>query len=149
MNADKFWSGWLKVTMIMIILAGIGLTLIYNFGSAEFLDKKIDKVFFSGNDPGEYVHNLKTWMISITGSLMAAWGLTILYLVNNAFQRRKVWAWRSIFYPLLLLYLLDTSISAWFAAGFNVFLNTVIFLQVIAPLLFLRNQFFRTVKTGS
>jgi len=147
MTADKFWSGWLKITMTMVVLMGILLVLLYNFGAAGFLHIKIDKVFFDGHSPGEAVENLKIWMVSVTGSVIAAWGLSMLYLVNHSLKRREKWAWRSIFYPVLVWYLLDTMVSAYHGVGFNVIINTILFLQVIAPLLFLRNQFFGKLKS--
>lgn len=132
--------------MILVILAGILLVILYNLGMADFMDRKIDRVFSPGESAGVDAESMRIWLVSIIGSVMAAWGLSMLYLVNHAFTRREKWAWRSIFYPLLLWYLLDSIISARYGAGFNIVLNTIFFLQLIAPLLFLRNQFFPLVK---
>jgi hypothetical protein len=142
MTAEKFWSGWLKVTMIMIIFAGLFLIALYHLGLTGFIDKKIDNTFFSGNDPGEAVHRLRIWMISVAGSVMIGWGMIMLYIVNQPFSRKEKWAWRSIFYSILTWYLIDSSISFSHGVGINIILNTIVFLQVVAPLLFLRNQFF-------
>lgn len=142
MTADKFWSGWLKVTMIMIITGGLLLVVLYNLGLTSFIDHKIDKAFFEGHDPGVAVNNLRIWMISVAGSVMVGWGSIMLYIVSNPFKRREKWAWRSIFYPIMIWFVIDTTISITHGVGINVLINTILFLQIIAPLLFLRNQFF-------
>jgi hypothetical protein len=149
MTAEKFWTWWLKVTMIMVMAGGFLLVALYNLGISDFLDRKIDRVFFEGENPADAVNRLRIWMISVAGAVMAGWGLMMLYIVNHPFRRKEKWAWRSIFYPILIWYLIDNTISAWYGVGINVIINTVLFLQVIAPLLFLRNQFFVRLNTVS
>ena len=146
MNAEKFWSGWLKVTMILIVIAGAFLTIFSQFANTFFLNAKIDEVFFSGVLPGEQIELLKNWYTGVVGAVMLGWGFSMLYVVNHPFMQKEQWAWRSIFYPVLVWYILDSGISAYFGVIFNVVINTILFLQIVAPLLFLRNLFFEQVK---
>lgn len=146
MTAEKFWDGWLKVTMVLVILAGLSLIILSATGGTEFMDKEIYRIFLDVHKPGAGVQRMTNWMSSVTGAVMAGWGMSMLFLVGHAFKRREKWAWRSMFYPVLLWYLTDSLASAWFDAYFNVMANTVLFLQIIAPLLFLRQQFFNTPK---
>jgi hypothetical protein len=92
---------------------------------------------------------MRGWLIGIMGAVMAGWGSSMLYIVYHPFRRREKWAWRSIFYPVLIWFLLDSTVSACYDATFNVVINTVLFLQVLAPLLFLRKLFLRKVKPAS
>ena len=142
MTADKFWLGWLKITMGLIVIAGIILALFSDYLFSDFLNTKINRIFFSGVPPLFQVDMLKKWMLGVSGAVMIGWGLSMLYVVNNPFKRREQWAWRSIFYPVLAWYLIDSSISTYFGVGFNVMINSILFLQIVAPLLFLRSQFF-------
>ena len=142
MNAEKFWMGWLRITIYLVITAGFLMVILYHLGLTGYLDHKIDKAFFDGINPGPAVHFLRIWMISIAGAVMMGWGLAMLYIVNHPFQRGEKWAWKSIFYPMVTWYLIDTAVSLGFGVGINVVINTILFLQVIAPLLFLYSQFY-------
>ena len=149
MNAEKFWMGWLKITMLIIILAGILLIFFGNSSYAEILNKQINRVFYSGKLPEESILLMKGWLIAVSGAVMAGWGSTMLYIVYHPFKKGEKWAWRSIFYPLLIWFLLDSSVSLYYGAIFNVIINCILFFQLIAPLLFLRNLFFSIPKVES
>lgn len=146
MTAEKFWMGWLKITMLIVIAGGIFLVILGNTSYAEILNKEINRIFYSGQLPEESVFFMKGWLIGVSGALMAAWGSTMLYIVYHPFRKGEKWAWRSMFYPILIWYILDSSVSLYYGATFNVIINTVMFLQIMAPLLFLRNLFFQKVK---
>jgi hypothetical protein len=149
MNAEKFWLGWLKITMILVIVAGGFLAIFSQFAYSAFLNAKIDNVFFNGTNPGGQVELLKKWLTGVAGAVMLGWGISMLYVVNHPFRQRQAWAWRSIFYPVLIWYLLDSGISAYYGILINVSINTILFLQIMAPLLFLRNNFFEQIKAAS
>lgn len=149
MNADKFWLGWLKITMWLVVIGGVFLALFSDYFFSNFLDTKINRIFFSGISPEHQVEQLKKWMFGISGAVMVGWGLSMLYVVSHPFKQKEQWAWRCIFYPVLAWYLLDSSISAYFGVGFNILINSILFLQIVAPLLFLRSQFFPQFKLQS
>lgn len=118
------------------------------FMNLEILDKEMSKVFFLGGVPGDPADLMKRWLIGIAGAVMMGWGLTMMHIVNHSFLRREKWAWRSVFYPVIVWYLIDCFVSAWFGASFNIIINSIIFLQVLAPLLYLRKYFFPKLKTA-
>ena len=141
MSAEKFWSDWLKVTMWIVILSGLFLSIFVNLIPWEYLDKQIENIFFSGQILNESTDYLKQWLIAISGAVMTGWGSSMLYVLNHSFRRKEIWAWRCIFYPVILWYMIDTSVSFYFGASFNIIINSILLLQIIAPLLFLKNQF--------
>jgi hypothetical protein len=149
MNAEKFWLGWLKVTMILMITGGIILVLFSQLVNSYFLNAKIDKVFFNDLIFDENLDSLKNWYTGVTGAVMMGWGFAMLYVVNHPLRRKELWAWRSMFYPVLAWYILDSGISAYYGVVINMVINTVFFLQIMAPLLFLRNQFNSTIKVAT
>jgi len=146
MDAENFWLGWLRVTMIMVIVAGVFLAIFSGFVNTQFLDAKIDKVFLYGSNTGDQIESLKKWYTGLVGAIMMGWGISMLYVVNHPLRKREQWAWRSIFYPVMVWYIIDSGISAYFGVIFNVVINTILFLQIMAPLLFLRNQLFEKIK---
>lgn len=149
MSAEKFWSEWLKITMLIVITAGLLLALISNLIQIQFINKMIDDVFFLGIQPEEHVNMLKNWLFGVSGAVMAGWGCSMYYIVNHAFRHRERWAWRCIFYPVIIWYILDSSISFYYGVTFNVIINSILMLQIMAPLLFLRNQFFEKLAPAS
>jgi hypothetical protein len=149
MSAEKFWYVWLKVTMLIVIVTGILLVLIGSFIPIEILDRNIDNVFFKGVHPEEQVNMLRNWLFSVSGAIMAAWGSSMWYLVSHTFRQHEKWAWDCIFYPVVIWYLLDTSVSFYYGVFFNVIINSILLLQIMAPLLFLRNQFYNKLVTAT
>jgi ABC-type multidrug transport system permease subunit len=147
MSAEKFWSGWLKITMLIVIIAGILLAVMANIIQWRYLDEQINRVFFGNEYQSEPVEMLKRWLIGISGAVMAGWGCSMLYVVHHPFRRKEQWAWRCIFYPVIIWYIIDTSVSTYFGADFNVIINSILLLQIIAPLMFLHNQFFPKLET--
>jgi len=148
MNAEKFWLGWLKITMIIVIIGGAFLAVIPQFFNIPFLDAQLHNGFFFGGIP-EGVPAFTRWITGVTGAVMLSWGFSMLYVVNHPFRQHEKWAWRSVFYPVLTWYIIDSVVSAHFGVGFNVVVNSILFLQIMAPLLFLRNYFFEQVRVVS
>lgn len=146
MTAEKFWLGWLKITMWLIVIVGALLALFSDYLFADFLNLKINSIFFKGEPPMLQVELLKKWLFGISGAVMMGWGLSMLYVVSIPFKQREQWAWRCIFYPVLVWYIIDSAVSVYFGVGFNVIINSVLFLQIVAPLLFLRTEFFPQFK---
>lgn len=149
MTSEKFWLGWLKISMILITFAGVVLILINYLGLAAFINKELDKIFFIEKLQNHEAGNWRDWVITISGTVMTGWGLFMLYVVNFPFRKAEKWAWNSIFYPLLIWFLIDTSLSAYYGVGLNILINVVFFLQVTAPLLFFRPQFYNQLSPVS
>lgn len=149
MTPEKFWFGWMRITMLTVVIVGAIIALVTPFVTPEFLDQKINNAFFPGEIPRPSSDLMKKWLLGVSGAVMLGWGCTMWYIVNKPFRRREKWAWRSVFYPIIIWYLIDSSVSAYFGANFNVVINSILFLQIMAPLLSLRNQFFPAIKTVS
>lgn len=135
--------------MMLMIIGGIILVLFSQLVNSYFLNAKIDKVFFNDLIIDKNLDSLKNWYTGVTGAVMMGWGFAMLYVVNYPLRKKELWAWRSMFYPVLAWYILDSGISAYYGVLINVVINTIFFLQIMAPLLFLRNNFFEKVKIAS
>ena len=141
MNAEKFWYSWLKVTMIIVIIAGIAIAFLSHTPLFESINKSINHVFFSDQLPDYATQMLQGWLLGVMGAILTAWGITVLYLTCNAMKKKEFWAWKCIFYSLIAWFIIDTSVSIYYQAILNVFINCIFLFQIVAPLLFLRNSF--------
>lgn len=146
MDAQKFWLGWLKVTVAIIIAAGVFFTVFSQTTFVSSLNNQINKVFFNDSSPSAPAYMMQSWLIGVMGSVMAGWGCAMFYLIVYPLKRKEVWAWRCIFYSVMLWFILDSAVSSYHGAVFNVVINCVLFLQIMAPLLFLRNSFFQKIE---
>jgi hypothetical protein len=84
------------------------------------------------------IQDLQAWMIAIIGSVTAGWGITLLYMIIVPLKRKEKWAWNAIMISMLVWFSIDTFISSYYGARFNVVINIAFALQFVAPLLFLR-----------
>ena len=141
MNAQKFWIGWLKVIALVVSVGGVLFAFHEQLKFLGFLDSWIDNVFYNGNAPASQVQSMRSWMIAVLGAVMASWGIFLYFLVRYPLSRKEEWAWYGIFISCLVWYVIDTGFSARFGAWFNVILNSILFLQFLAPLLFLLRNF--------
>ncbi len=148
MTAEKFWLNWMKISVLCILTAGIVMAIGAPFLSSSMLDRNINAAFFQGEFQGYPVEHLKKWLIGLVGAIMSGWACTLLFIVIYPLRRREKWAWSCIFYSVLLWYILDSAISGYFGVHFNVVLNSIIFLQIMAPLLMLRNPIFLKTATS-
>jgi hypothetical protein len=55
-------------------------------------------------------------------------------------QKKELWAWNAMVLSLVVWFSIDTYLSSYYGATFNVIINIIFALQFFAPLLFLRNS---------
>ncbi|MBN1598363.1 MAG: hypothetical protein JW894_08715 [Bacteroidales bacterium] len=146
MNAEIFWLGCLKVTVVLIIIAGVIFTFFSHTSITNIINYQVNKVFFIDVPPNVPVFMMQSWLIGVMGAIMAGWGCTMLYLIVYPFRKKESWSWRCMFYSVVFWFILDSGISGYHGAVFNVVINCILFLQIMAPLLFLRNSFFLKIR---
>jgi hypothetical protein len=140
-KAENFWYTWLKVAAVIVVLFGAVLSLyilIIDRG-LEVLNKHISNTFRLSPQFMIDMTSVQGWMIGIIGATTAGWGITLLYLILVPLKRKEKWAWNAIMISLLIWFSLDTFISSYYGATFNIFLNIAFALQFVAPLLFIRS----------
>lgn len=139
-SAEKFWFGWLKFAAIVCIFTGFFIALLNRTPVFNFMNRFITKTFYSGPELAVEIASLQSWLLGIIGAAMAGWGIAMVYLIHYPLQRKELWAWNAIVIPVLVWFLIDTTISACYEAYFNIIVNCILVLQFAAPLLFIRNS---------
>lgn len=140
MNAEKFWYSWLKITLFIIIAAGVTLSILSRTQALDYLIKHLTHLYFKDHIPDSSNVMSQGWLLGILGIILAVWGTIVLYLTFSAIKNKKFWSWNFIFYSLVFWVVLDVSVSLYFHAILNIFIDTIFFLQIAAPLLYLRNS---------
>jgi hypothetical protein len=110
------------------------MALFNNTGFFAIFNQGIDPVFWADQTPDKNAIGFRTWVYGAWGATIAGWGTSMLFVVHRALRRGERWAWYGIAGGLLVWYLVDTGISAYFQVWFNVVFNTLIAVLFALPL---------------
>jgi hypothetical protein len=135
MERFRVWVAWLKIVGFGLVIFGIIMTFFNSTTLFEMFNQGIDPVFWGSTLSDNRAIAFRTWVYGAGGATIAGWGISLLFLVYNAFSRRERWAWFAISGGLVVWYLLDTGVSAYFGVGFNVIFNSFIMGVVVIPLI--------------
>jgi hypothetical protein len=75
------------------------------------------------------------------GATMAGWGVTLAFIVYHPYTKKERWAWNSIVIGLSVWFVIDTLMSVYTRAYFNVGVNVLLIIMAGIPLLMSRKSF--------
>jgi hypothetical protein len=139
MNAEKFWLGWLKTVIIIFIVTCISFAFLSKTDSLGALHKLINYIFFANKIPVKSMLLLQDWLMPVICVALAGRGLAMIYLISIPLKNKELWAWKCIFYSVMIWFFIDSMVSVYLGVGFHVLINCILFLQLMAPLLFLKS----------
>ncbi|WP_373521815.1 hypothetical protein, partial [Aquiflexum sp.] len=62
-----------------------------------------------------------------------------IFIIRFALKEKKIWAWNALFYGIIVWFIIDSGISCYYAAYFNIYLiNIPALLTFLIPLFFTR-----------
>ncbi len=131
----NFWQKWLLA--VGVFLAIMGFTLAF-FNQSQFMalavNDPIDRVFWAAESVPENAIQSQSWMTGVLGATVSGWGITIAFLATYPFKKREAWVWICLVISMIVWYIADTGLSAYYNVTFNVILNTVLLILVGLPL---------------
>lgn len=143
MSKFMFWQKWLTYANVLTI--GVGLLVAF-FGNSIFLEIHNDytvNVFFGGVPLTRETLKLKNWLFGVAGGTIVGFHLLMVFISENAFKKRERWAYLAMWYGLLSWFIIDSSISVYYGAVYNVVLINLVALVIIGlPLLVVRKAFY-------
>ncbi len=141
-NNFKFWQKWLTYANILTI--GVGILVAFAGNSIVFdLHNAFTKeVFFNSNELNPEVLKLKNWLFGIIGGTIVGFHVLMVMISENSFKNKERWAYKAMWYGLLSWFVIDSCISIYYGALYNVVLiNVVPFVLIGIPLLMTRKEF--------
>ena len=141
MNRFDVWHRWLSILGVVIVVFGLGMSLLGGTAVFDLLNHQVDPVFWGAQPVPAQALAFRGWIYGVTGATMAGWGVFIVFLVRHAFARREAWAWNCLALGMLVWYVPDTAMSLAFGVTFNAAFNTVLLAAVALPLAFTRHEF--------
>lgn len=143
----QFWYRWLLVVSIANLIAGLIIAFFPDSFIFSHYREALSETFFRSSTM-EGFKDLRAFFFGITGGTIAGYFLLQTFIVWGPFRRLRPWAWHSIFWAILLWFVIDSAMSTLHGAFFNVWMiNLPVLLLVILPLAMTYTDF-RPGKSG-
>jgi hypothetical protein len=141
MSSFSFWQRWLFAVGIAVSVFGLYMALFSGTPLFELFYRQIDPAFWSVNAIDEQTRQFQRWIYGVWGATIAGWGIILSYLVRYPFNRKERWSWNCLAFGLIVWFVLDTSLSAFYKVYFNAVFNTILLIVAGLPLVFTRKEF--------
>ena len=142
MNHFNFWQKWLSYANVLTI--GVGLLVAFAGNSFFFAmhNEFTQKVFFNGAAISPALMPFKNWLFGIIGGTIVGFHVLMLMISEHAFKNKEPWAYRTLWWGLLSWFVIDSGISMYYSALYNVVLINMVALVLIGlPLVMTRKYF--------
>ncbi len=120
----EFWYKCLLGVSIFNILIGLFIALDPNSFLFSYHTEAIADTFFDGYLPEEAQH-LRTFLFGIIGGTIAGYFFLQTCIVWIPFYRKELWAWQSILGAMVLWFIIDSCMSIYHRAYFNVWMINI------------------------
>ena len=147
MNNFNFWQKWLYYSCWLF--AGVGL-LVSVFNNAFMFDlwnHYFAQHFGKNGVISPEAQNIKTFLLGPLGGTILGSYILMGFIAKYPFKEKEPWAWKAGVFSLLGWFLLDSCVSAYHGAYFNILLINCFTLVVQGlPLLMTYRYFFPKSK---
>jgi hypothetical protein len=123
--AFAFWQRWLFVASIAFAVFGV-VAAVWPFAPLFALRNiAIAETFFGGrwNGGSAAYHAFSAGPL---GGTIAGFYVLQAFIAAVPFRRRERWAWHAIVWATVLWFLVDSGVSLWHGAAFNVYMINVV-----------------------
>lgn len=144
MGSFSFWQKWLFCFGLYLIAFGLVLSFFSHSTLMNFVfNNQIDPAFWGIAELPENTERFQDWIYGVLGAVISGWGIFISFIAYYPFRAKEPWAWTCIGVGFIVWFVIDTVISAYYHAGFNVLINIIFLLFALLPLLFTRKYFIK------
>jgi hypothetical protein len=126
---------WLKLIAIIHIVGGVLLPLVVFTPIATPYFEHLLETFPQGD-----LASMK-FLIGVFGPTVASWGLLFYYAIDKAFQNKTSFDWWLLFAAVMVWLVFDTTFSLFFNITAHLYINGLVALIILLPLLRLKAHF--------
>ena len=138
----EFWRKWLTWANVLTLIVGLLVAFAGNSIFFEIHNDYTKEVFFKGEEFHEDILKFKNWLFGIIGGTIVGFHVLMIFISENAFRNKEKWAYKALWLGLLSWFLIDSSISVYYGAIYNLILINMIALLLIGlPLVMTRKEF--------
>jgi len=144
----NFWQKWLTYANVMTIGVGLLVAFAGNSFVFELHNKYTKEVFIEGNEFEPNILELKNWLFGIIGGTIVGFHILMIMISENSFKKKEKWAYKAMWFGLLSWFFIDSGISIYYGAIYNVILiNLVALILIGLPLIMTRKEFKNKINT--
>lgn len=142
MKNFDFWVKWLIGANVMTLIVGLIVAFAGNSFFFAYHNAQTEIVFFDENELAQNELYLKNWLFGIIGGTIVGFHILMIFITNNAYRKREKWAYWAMWLGLLSWFVIDSSISTFYGAVYNVYLINIVALVLSGlPLIMTRKAF--------
>jgi hypothetical protein len=139
-----FWYRWLLAASAFFAVFGLIVALAPDSFIFDFYNRQLTARFWGSTEVPENVREVRLFLFGPLGGTIAGKYVLLFYAVRFGFKRRERWAWWAILISHLAWFVIDSSVSFYHRAYFNILLINITPVIVYGiPLLFTWKYFQR------
>jgi hypothetical protein len=130
---SSFWSSWLLVVTLGVMVFGLALVLapgLMRKGFSLLAYADTERIATFGAQAVAYI----SLMHAVLGAVMFGWGLALFFIVRGLFSRGAREGWQIVAVSVAAWFIPDTAFSLWSGFWQNALLNLVFVVLFAAPL---------------
>ena len=145
MNNFSFWQKWLTYSNIFAVVIGLVVAFAGNSLILKIHNNFTSQIYFEGGTIHGDMLLMKNWLFGVIGGTIVGFHLLMIMISENAFKEKEKWAYHALWIGMISWFLIDSSLSFYFGAWYNVLLiNLPAFVMITLPLIMTRKVFFPT-----
>ena len=141
MVSFKFWQKWLLAVCGIIIVFGLVIALLSWSPLFTIFNSLVNGVFWPGTGPDQSSQQFILWAYGMLGATMAGWGVTFAFIVNGPFGKQEKWSRDAIAAGVIVWFVIDTLMSVYTGAYFNIGVNVLVLILAGLPLVMTIKEF--------
>ena len=142
MGSFSFWQKWLTAANVITLLVGLLAAFAPDSFVFDMHVKATRQTFFAGEAIPDHVQHMRHWLLGIIGGTIVGFHTLMIFISENAFKQKQNWAWYACWAGLLSWFVIDSSLSFYHGAAYNVYLiNSVALFLIGLPLLMSKRYF--------
>ena len=134
---------WLKLIALIHIIGGVLLPLVVFTPIATPYFEHLLETFPQGD-----LTSMK-FLIGVFGPTVASWGILFYYALGKAFLSKTEKDWWFLFSTVMIWLVFDTAFSLFFHVTAHLYINSLVALLTLLPLLALKPHFKRKGNTDA
>lgn len=136
----RFWRNWLLAAGAAQVPFGLALAFLGLERILPAYHRAMCRAIWDGPTVPETARLFHDWLFAVLGATLAGWGALVAWIAYGPLARGERWAWRAVAASLLLWFVPDTAMSAYYGVRPNVWFNLAALAALGAPLLGLRRE---------
>lgn len=137
----SYWVKYLKAVSIFFCLMGIFWSVTGSFDPFGLYDSMFAKAFWGSSTLPVDAVRTKEFILGPFGATSAGYFLLQYFIAKHAYAKKQLWGYNAIMVGFFFWFILDTSMSLYHKAYFNILLANITSLSFMLPIIFTRKFF--------